>query len=163
MNFWKYLTFRIGARESEKVIYKGVDAIKNIDLNPQFPSFFRSIGSGIAISLGYIVLYIILTAFELNYINWIIPSLFGLILAIPLFFKKYTHAMKEESIKVKDRRFKEGNRIEYRLVPDNKTLVELSTNHRIIYWIEALILLIGVGLILYAQFEIYPTLNLNSN
>ena len=61
MNFWKYLTFRIGARESEKVIYKGVDAIKNIDLNPQFPSFFRSIGSGIAISLGYIVLYIILS------------------------------------------------------------------------------------------------------
>lgn len=163
MNFWKYLTYRIAARESEKVIYKGVDAIKNLNLNVQFPSLFRSIGSGIFVSLGLFTWFIILTALNIKYINWLIPAIGGIILAIELFLRKYTFAMKEVPIKVSDKRYTGGYRLEYKLVNDYETLVELRTNHRIFNWIEGIILLTSVGLVLYAQFKIYPTLNLNGN
>lgn len=158
MNFWKYLVYRIAARESEKAIYNGIDAIKNLNLNVQFPTLFRSVGSGLLSSLGLFAWYIILTAFRVEYINWLIPIIIGFILALNLFFKKYTFALKEVPIKVSDKRYKKGFREEYKLENDYETLVELRFNHRVFNWIEAIILLTCIGLIIYAHFEIYPNL-----
>ena len=154
MNFLKYLSYRIAARESEKIIYKGADSIKELEIFPQFPTLGGSILWGILTAIGLGAWYGIISLFEIPYINWIIPVVLGLLIAINLVLKKFTNGMKQEELKVKDRRYKTGYRIEYKEVPDHSTLVQLLPKHRVFNTVQALIILAGVASVLYSHFVI---------
>jgi len=158
MNFIKYLIYRISAREAESIIYKSVERAKESGVNSQFPSIGKSIVSGLFVSLGLIAIYLILSLFDINSFNWLIPVVIGLILVVELFLKKFTFGLKEVPVKKRDKRYKSGYRTEYVPKEDYSVKVLLDKKHRIACYFEAIIILLGTSSIIVLQFIIYPTI-----
>ena len=150
MRFLKYLIYRIAARESEKLIYRNVNHIRNQKPAPRFPTFIGSVFLGFSMAVGLGTWYGIFSFFELNHFNWLVPTVSGLFLAIHLIRKKYVHDMQKQEIKVPDKRY--GYRIKHKIVPDYDTLIVLSLKHRVYNSIQGLFILLAIAGILYVQF-----------
>ncbi len=158
MSFFKYLFYRIAARQGEKVIYSAFDGIKNnIITEEQFPSRSKAISSGMLHIFSLVFWHLIIFAGGGGLIGYLIWSFLYSLLICQLLMATDTFGYTLKTVHVTDRRFKSGFRAEYHKEIDRNVRVELSRDHRDYNRLEAVFLVIGILIITYLQFYVYPT------
>lgn len=128
MKFWEYVLARYAARKVERGLDTAVkstaSATKSLFKDAQFPTLGKSIAMGIFVGLGLLVWTGIVGAItQSTFWSKATLSVFTFPFVVDLLLQRSTHGFKKVPVKVKDRRFKEGYRVEHKLEPDHELRV----------------------------------------
>ena len=137
---------RILVNEGTKLTYAAAEQLVNLPINPQYPKLWRAIFGGLLhIILLYPVGMLFVGGISKN-LDWGMG--FAFVFAGMMIFdclrRRTTYGYKQDPIRVPDRRFKVGYRIEYRLVKDHENLVPLEPRHLRILRLEAFLYFMGL-------------------